>query len=384
MSVSSFVTHDARCGLCGFTFEALVPRPKASTLRWRDTDHCPHYEGPNPVFYGIWVCPSCHFAAYREDFALSPGKYRDGVHEALAAGAPSAQAVAFGEGERSLFAALTSYQLALTCYEGRKAPPDILGSVALRAGWICRYAGELRREIGFLAKARDLYLEAFEQGVRKDARADDLAVGFMVGELLLRTGRIGEAGPYYRLVGEARDTAAALAAMAHERAGDVRKAQRMREWLSAVPLFTPLGDRGLSLLAVYGAERTFKPGAVVFEKGTAGEAMYVVVEGEVRMTTGGAQGEPLADLGPRETFGEMSLFTGERQCEAAVAWRAPRRGDRVVLFEIGKTVFRNLVKAVPDVALRVAVAMSQRYARLAEGSPSNRTDGETLPAGQIV
>lgn len=384
MSVSPFVLHDARCGLCGFTFEAMVPRPRASTLRWRDTDHCPHYEGPNPIFYAIWVCPSCHYAAYREDFVLSAGKYRDAVQEALAAGAPSAQAVAFDQGERSLFAALTSYQLALTCYEGRKAPPDVLGSVALRAGWICRYASELRREIGFLAKARDLYVDAFERGVRKDARADDLAIGFMVGELLLRTGRIGEAGPYFRLVADARDTGAALAAMATEREGDVRKTLRTREWLVKVPLFAPLGDRGLSLLAVYAAERTFKPGAIVFEKGAAGEAMYVVMEGEVRMQGAGPQGDPIATLGPGETFGEMSLFTGERHRETAVAWQAPKRGDRVLLLEIGKTVFRNLVKAVPDVALRVAVAMSQRYARLMDGSGPDRDERETLPAGQIV
>ena len=374
MSVSPFVMHDARCGLCGFTFEAVVPRPKASTLRWRDTDHCPHYEGPNPVFYAIWVCPSCHFAAYREDFSLSPGKFRDSVQEVLAAGAPSAQACAFDQGERSLFAALTSYQLALTCYEGRKAPPDVLGSGALRAGWICRYASELRREIGFLAKARDLYVEAFEQGVRRDARADDLAVGFMVGELLLRTGRIGEAGPYFRMVAEARDSGAAQAAMAAERERDVKKTQRTREWLVKVPLFAPLGERGLSLLAVYAAERTFKPGAIVFDKGVAGEAMYVVMEGEVRLDP------PTATLGPGETFGEMTLFTGERHRETAVAWQPPKRGDRILLLEISKMVFRNLVKAVPDVALRVAVAMSQRYARLADGFPAT----ETLPAGQIV
>ena len=374
MSVSPFVMHDARCGLCGFTFEAVVPRPKASTLRWRDTDHCPHYEGPNPVFYAIWVCHSCHFVPYREDFSLSPGKFRDSVQEVLAAGAPSAQACAFDQGERSLFAALTSYQLALTCYEGRKAPPDVLGSVALRAGWICRYASELRREIGFLAKARDLYVEAFEQGVRRDARADDLAVGFMVGELLLRTGRIGEAGPYFRMVAEARDSGAAQAAMAAERERDVKKTQRTREWLVKVPLFAPLGERGLSLLAVYAAERTFKPGAIVFDKGVAGEAMYVVMEGEVRLDP------PTATLGPGETFGEMTLFTGERHRETAVAWQPPKRGDRILLLEISKIVFRNLVKAVPDVALRVAVAMSQRYARLADGFPAT----ETLPAGQIV
>lgn len=384
MSVSNFVPHDARCGLCGFTFEATLPRPRASTLRWRDTDHCPHYDGPNPVFYAIWVCPSCHYAAYREDFGSSPGRYRDAIQEALSAGAPSAQAVAFGEGERSLFAALTSYQLALVCYEARKAPPELRGSLALRAAWICRYAGELRREIGFLAKARDLYLEAFEQGIRRDSRSDDLAIGFLIGELLLRTGRIGEAGAYFRLVAEARDVEPALAAMAREREGDARQAQRTRAWLVKVPLFAPLGDRGLSLLATYGVLRTFNPGATILEHGAPGEAMFVVMAGEVRITSGDARDEPIAALGPGETFGEMSLFTGERHRETVVAGKASGNDGRVLLLEIGKTVFRNLVKAVPDVALRVAVAMSQRYARAVTGVSAPRADDETLPAGLSV
>jgi CRP-like cAMP-binding protein len=59
-----------------------------------------------------------------------------------------------------------------------------------------------------------------------------------------------------------------------------------------------------------------------------------------------------------------------------VAWAPARGGDKVVVLAINRMVFRNLVKAVPDVALRVAVAMSQRYARAAQS--------ETLLAGHTV
>lgn len=335
-------------------------------LRWRDSDRCPWYEGPNPVFYAVWVCPSCHFAAFREEFASSPGKARDAVQEALAASAPSAAAVAFDGTERSLFAALTSYQLALTCYEARKAAPEVLAGLALRAAWICRYAGELRREIGFLAKARDQYLEAFERGVRRDALLDDLAIAFLVGELQLRTGQIGEAWQYFRVVQEAKDTAPVLAALARERQGDAMRAQRVREFLEKVPMFVPLGERGLSLVSVHGSEQTYRPGAAIVSKGGAGEAMFAILSGEVRLYNAEEpQGEPIVTLRPGETFGEMALFTGDAHPETAVAWAPARGGDKVVVLEINRTVFRNLVKAVPDVALRVAVAMSQRYARAA-------------------
>jgi len=376
--MSPFVTHDARCGLCGFTFEAFMPRNRSITLKWRDTDNCPHYDGPNPVFYAIWVCPSCHYAAYREDFGTTPGKWRDAVHEALAAGAPSAQAVAFDSGERGLFAALTSYQLAMTCYEARRSPPEVLAGLALRAGWICRYAAELRREIGFLAKARDRYLDSFEKGCKQ---SDDLPVAYLAAELLMRTGRVAEAAPYFRLVREARDTAPALVAMAQEREDDARKAVKTKGWIGTIPLFAPLGDRGLSLLAVYARERTFKPGVPVIAKGNPGEAMYVVMNGKVRIF-GSEPGAPIAVLGQGETFGEMALFTGEHHRETVVAWEPQRGRDLVTLLAIDRVVFRNLVKAVPDVALRVAVAMSQRYQRFAsgvEGAPA-----ETLLADPIV
>ncbi len=365
---SAMVSREVTCPLCEVVFTYWTPRAHAASLLRRDNDFCPYYSGPNPLFYLVWVCPSCKFAAYKDDFKALEPRSLGPLRQMLKADALGL-AVNYSQVERSLFAALRSFQLALNCYTARAFPAEVRAGVALRAGWMCRYSGELRRELGFLEMARDLYKEAFDGGMRRDKNVDDLAVAFLIGELMLRTGKIPESMRYFMLLIQAPDAKDNLGRSAKDRLYDSKQAVRVKEILDGIALLSPMGDQGRGLLAVNTEVKSFKPGTTVCTKGEAGESMYVIASGKVRVYLDDpASCDPVAVLGPGDTIGEMSLFTGEPRSATVVAGddQPHKRGQPepyVELIEIRKTAVRNLLKVVPEVAQGVAEKIATRKAQ---------------------
>ncbi len=81
------------------------------------------------------------------------------------------------------------------------------------------------------------------------------------------------------------------------------------EVLAGSPLFELLSSQELQYVAELARPRRFRAGELVFEEGTPGDSVYVVAEGEVAVQRRDLGGEQvlLAELGPRQFFGEMSL-----------------------------------------------------------------------------
>jgi len=106
------------------------------------------------------------------------------------------------------------------------------------------------------------------------------------------------------------------------------------------PLFEMLSEAELQVLAELSRARLFAAGDHVFREGDAGDALFVLAQGEVEVVARSASGEelPLAVLAPPEAFGEMSLI--DREVRSATV-RA--RMDCVTL-QLGAenfTAFRN-------------------------------------------
>ena len=49
-------------------FTALNVRPDVAKVKVRESDFHEVYEGANPSWYLVYVCPVCLFAAYPDDF----------------------------------------------------------------------------------------------------------------------------------------------------------------------------------------------------------------------------------------------------------------------------------------------------------------------------
>jgi CRP-like cAMP-binding protein len=89
--------------------------------------------------------------------------------------------------------------------------------------------------------------------------------------------------------------------------------------LKNVAIFKDLDDGELERVAEVCREMSFEGGDYVFREGEAGNRLYLILEGEVRIsrTIPGSGEEALAILKPGSLFGEMSVFDrSERSTDA--------------------------------------------------------------------
>ncbi len=121
--------------------------------------------------------------------------------------------------------------------------------------------------------------------------------------------------------------------------------------LASVPLFRSLSDDELGHVADLFAARDVGPNTRLIGEGTTGMAFFVLMEGEVAVTTGeGAT----AMLGPGDFFGEVALLTGGRRT-ASVTTVSPVH----VLVLVGDD-FRRLTEAYPDLGAEIAATSEAR------------------------
>ena len=118
------------------------------------------------------------------------------------------------------------------------------------------------------------------------------------------------------------------------------------EQLSKVQLFAGLKPHALELIAKVASEETHAAGTKIFQHGDAGDKLYLILEGRVRISreVPGMGEEALAVLGPGQIFGEMALLDeSPRSADARVH-------ERCRLLAIAKDGFDDL----EDVTIRVA------------------------------
>ena len=93
----------------------------------------------------------------------------------------------------------------------------------------------------------------------------------------------------------------------------------VNELLKGVVIFKDLDDDELNQIAEVCKPENFNSGEYIFREGESGNRLYLVVEGEVRISRNvpGSGEEALAVLKPGALFGEMAVFDrSERSTDA--------------------------------------------------------------------
>jgi CRP-like cAMP-binding protein len=97
-------------------------------------------------------------------------------------------------------------------------------------------------------------------------------------------------------------------------------------------------------------------GDVIFEEGTTGRELYVVLDGEVDITKMvGGRRTVIISLGKGEFFGEMAVIDGSSRSATAIAASANTR-----VMRINHARFVYLVSQQPAFALMIMDALSKR------------------------
>ncbi len=128
------------------------------------------------------------------------------------------------------------------------------------------------------------------------------------------------------------------------------------ELLTRVPVFSTLAEPDLEAVAEVTVTRRFAPQHVIFREGDSSDTCYVVAEGHARAIREHPDGRQiaLAHFGPGDIFGELAIFDDENRSATVETLEA------VEAVAILGSDFRRLLKAHPDIAVKLVVSLGRR------------------------
>ncbi len=181
-----------KCPVCSQNTKITKVKSKACRVASRDTDFCVYYEGLNPIFYDIWICENCGYAAPSDKFEVINTRDAGMIRESLA---PRWIKRSF-EGERDLDGALEAFKLALINLQARKAKPSEFARICIRIAWLYRMKND-EKEHEFIKYALKYYSEAYEKENFPVDKLDEFTCLYMIGELSRRAGNYEEAVKWF-------------------------------------------------------------------------------------------------------------------------------------------------------------------------------------------
>jgi len=129
--------------------------------------------------------------------------------------------------------------------------------------------------------------------------------------------------------------------------------------LRGVPLFRELTEDELGRVAAAARERTYPRNSVILFEDDPGDALFVVVGGQVKVVLIGEDGREviLSVLGPGDFFGEMSLIDDEPRSAHVIAMEDAR------LLVLRREDFQHALEEHPRIAIGLLRALSRRLRR---------------------
>lgn len=183
------------CPVCGQKFTTTMVRSSKMKLKSVDSDLRQIFEGFNPLWYMVWVCPHCYYANLNFEFKQADPNTRKWV----TAQTERIRATGFKYSTpRRLDEVFMAFYLTLNCLQNEKPDAARIAKVWLRLSWLysdandsemCKYASQ---------KALDYFTETYYNARRDSSAEQDQRLTLLLAELNLRTGQPGEALKHYR------------------------------------------------------------------------------------------------------------------------------------------------------------------------------------------
>ena len=140
----------------------------------------------------------------------------------------------------------------------------------------------------------------------------------------------------------------------------------LRDMLGKISLFGQVGDDILAGVSAQLHRKTFRKGTIIFHKDQAGDALYIVESGRVRIFLPTQGGEELTvDVaGPGDVFGELALLDGRPRSASAGTL------EDTVTFTISRDEFQKYLERAPQLAAALVELLSSRLRHVTEYAES--------------
>ncbi len=175
------------CPVCNKEIEVTKVKTRGCKVKSRDTDMCVHYDGINVLFYDVWVCENCGYAALQDKFegifTRDISTIRDKISNQWTRRSFT--------GERDVENAIEAFKLALLNLKVRNAKNSEVAKVCLRIAWLYRFK-EDPKEIEFLNFALTAYNEAYQKERFPLDKLDEVTCMYIIAELFRRVGKLDD------------------------------------------------------------------------------------------------------------------------------------------------------------------------------------------------
>jgi CRP/FNR family cyclic AMP-dependent transcriptional regulator len=132
--------------------------------------------------------------------------------------------------------------------------------------------------------------------------------------------------------------------------------QQPNNFLKYVPIFSELDDNTLEKISKLGIRKSFKKDSVVLFEHETGTALFVIVDGKVKVSRVSDDGKEviLTILGESDFFGEMAILDGLSRSANVTAMEDSE------LFIIQRSEFLELLNVHPEVSIALLQELTQR------------------------
>ncbi|RMD48236.1 MAG: Crp/Fnr family transcriptional regulator [Ignavibacteria bacterium] len=128
------------------------------------------------------------------------------------------------------------------------------------------------------------------------------------------------------------------------------------DFLLYVPIFSELPTETIEKIAKVGIKRTYKKESVILLEEDAGSALFVIIDGKVKVSRSSDDGKEviLTILGESDFFGEMAILDGQTRSANVIAL------EDTELFLIKRDDFIKLLYDHPEVSIALLQELTTR------------------------
>ena len=122
-------------------------------------------------------------------------------------------------------------------------------------------------------------------------------------------------------------------------------------FLKSIDLFSQIPGEDLAAVALISTEENREATEEIFSEGESGDALYLVIEGKVRVHRAN---RVIAELGERECFGEMAILDAAPRSATVTALQ------ETALLKITREDFQDIMAEKPEIANGIIKVLTRR------------------------